>query len=148
MSVLGITPKKPTPAKFFKKVYKIRAIIVFSVLAILVLQYFFFNLIQGQFLSKKYQFNRNIPYVKDISLLIFLLSKLKSIFSIVVTFSRVQQSFKNKEVLKIPENCVISVTNPLVYYLIVKIGYAKLLLITKLIVRDIKLEFNKKKLCL
>lgn len=38
MSILKILPKKPTLAKFFKKAYKMRAMIIFPSLGIMLLQ--------------------------------------------------------------------------------------------------------------
>ena len=45
MFVLEVTPKKLTIALFFKKSYKIKAVIIFLALLILVLLYIFDNLI-------------------------------------------------------------------------------------------------------
>lgn len=84
--VLGIPPKKQTLARFFKKAYKIKAVIVFPALRILDLKYPSLDLIWGQFLSKKYQFNKDNPYIKNISRLISLLPKMQSIFFIVAAF--------------------------------------------------------------
>lgn len=45
VSVLGILPKKPTLARFFEKAYKIRAVTVFSTLAVQVLKHLSLDLI-------------------------------------------------------------------------------------------------------
>lgn len=66
VSVPQIPPKKPTLRKFFKRVYKIRAVIVFPVLGTMVLQYISLDLTWGQFMSKEYQFNEDNPYIKNI----------------------------------------------------------------------------------
>lgn len=78
--------KKPTLAKFFKRAYKICAVIVFSALAALILQHSFLDLTWSQFMREKYQFDKDNPYIKNIPLLISLLPKLESIFSIVAAF--------------------------------------------------------------
>ncbi len=67
MFVLGIPPKKPTLARFFKKAYKIRAVTVFPVLATLVWKHSLLDPTCGQFLSEEYQFDKNNPYLKNIS---------------------------------------------------------------------------------
>lgn len=79
----GNPPKKPTLAKFFGRVYKICAVIVFLALVALVLQHPFFDLTWGQFLREEYQFDEDNPYVKNLPLLMSLLPKLESILSIV-----------------------------------------------------------------
>lgn len=82
-------PKKSILARFFKRAYKIRGVIVFLALATLILQYLFFDLTLGQFLNEKYQFDKDNPYVKNLSLKMFLLSKLESIFSIIAAFGTI-----------------------------------------------------------
>lgn len=47
VSILGILLKKPTLARFFKKVYKIKIVTVFPTLATLVLKYPSLDLIWG-----------------------------------------------------------------------------------------------------
>lgn len=54
-----------------------------------------------------------------------------------------EYKFKNGAMLKLPEKLIITVINPLVCYLIVKISYAKLLLITKLIFIGIEFEVSE-----
>lgn len=51
-----------------------------------------------------------------------------------------QYKIENRTVLGVPKTLVIAAINPLVYYLIVKVSYAGLLLITKLIFIGIKFE--------
>lgn len=48
--------------------------------------------------------------------------KIESIFSIVIVFDKMEYEFKNGVVLEVPEKLVIAITNPLVYYLIVKVS--------------------------
>lgn len=118
-SAPGNPPRKPTFAGFFEKAYKIWTVAIYPAFAALVLQQPFFDLTRGQFLRKDYLFNEDNPYIKNISLLISLSPKLKSIFSIVVILDRMQHEFKNRTLSKVPEELVIIVTNPLVCYLIV-----------------------------
>ena len=143
-SAPGNPPKKPTIARFFERAYKICIVTVFPVLAALVLQHPFLDLTWGQFLREEYQFDKDNPYVKNLSLLISSSPKLESIFSIVAAFDTMQYEFKNGAVIKVPEKLVIAVTNPLVCYLIVKVDYADLFLVSKLIVLGIKFEVPKK----
>ncbi len=56
------------------------------------------------------------------------LPKIESIFSIVAALNKMEYEFKNGVMLEVPEKLVIATTNPLVYYLIVKVSYARLLL--------------------
>lgn len=65
---------------------------------------------------------------------------MKSIFSIITTINTIEYEFKNGVVLEIPKKLVIMTMNLLICYLIVKIDYAKLLLITKLIFIGIEFE--------
>lgn len=148
MFVPGILPQTRTLAKFFKKVYKIKAVTVFPVLALLVLQYPSFDLIQSQFLSKKYQFDKNNLCVKNIFWLIFLFHKIQSIFFIIAFLNIMQYKFENRAILDIPEKLVIAVTNPLVCYLIVEVSYVKPLLITKPIFIGIIYKVFKKTSCI
>ena len=67
MCVAKILPKKPTFVKFFEKVYKIKTVIVFLALAILVLKHLSLDLTWCQFLSKEYGFDKNNPDLKNIS---------------------------------------------------------------------------------
>ncbi len=68
------------------------------------------------------------------------LPKIESIFSIVTILDKMKYKFKNRVVLEVLEKLVIAATNPLVYYLIVKVSYVRLLLITKLIFIGIEFE--------
>lgn len=79
-------------------------------------------------------------YVKNISLLIFLLPKLKINFSIITTLGTIQYEFKNEIVMEMPEKFVIAMTNPLICYLIAKIDYTILFMVSKLIILGIKFE--------
>ncbi len=128
VSVPGIPPKKSTLARFFMRAYKIRTVTIFRTLAILILKHPSVDLTWGQFLSEKYQFDKNNSYLKNISQLMFLLPKIESIFSIVAALDKIENKFKNGVVLEVPEKFVIAVTNLLVCYLIVEVSYAKLLL--------------------
>lgn len=134
--------KKLTFAKFFEKAYKSYAVTIFLVFAALVLQHPFFDLTQGHFLKEEYQFHKGNPYVQNLSLLMCLSPKLKSIFSIVAVLATIQYEFKNKAVAEIPEKLEIAATNPLVWYLIVKIDYGNLFVVNKLIVFGIKFEVS------
>lgn len=53
-----------------------------------------------------------------------------------------EYKFKNEAILEVSENLVIVLTNPLVCYLIIKMSYAKLLLITKLMFLGIEFEVS------
>ena len=76
---------------------------------------------QGQFLRKKYQFEKDNLYIKNLPLLIFLSPKLESIFSIFAALGTMQYEFENGAVLEVPEKLVIAVRNLLMYYLIIKV---------------------------
>lgn len=69
------------------------------------------------------------------------LSKIKTIFSIIVAFDKIKYKFENGAVLRLSKKLVIAATNPLVCYLIVKVSYVGLLLITNLILIGIEFEF-------
>lgn len=69
-----------------------------------------------------------------------LLPKIESIFSIVVVFDKMKYKFENRAVLEVPDKLVIVVTNLLICYIIVKVSYARLLLITKLMFISIEFE--------
>lgn len=137
-----ILSKKPTLAKFFEKAYKIKVIIVFLILATLVLRHLSLDLTQIQFLSKMYQFKKNNLYLKNISQLMSLLPKMESIFFIVITLDKIEYEFKNRAVLEVPEQLIITTTNLLVYYLIIEVSYTRLLLITKLTFICIEFEVS------
>lgn len=62
-----------------------------------------------------------------------LLPRIKSIFFIVDFFNKMKYELKNKIVLEVLKKLIITRINLLVYYLIIKINYAKLLLIIELI---------------
>lgn len=66
--------------------------------------------------------------------------KIESIFFIVAVFDKMEYEFENKTVLEVPKKLIIVATNLLVCYLIVKVSYIKLLLITKLIFIGIEFE--------
>lgn len=70
----------------------------------------------------------------------FLLPKMKSIYSIFAALDNMKYMFKNRIVLEISKKLIIAATNPLVGYLIVKVSYARSLLIIKLIF--IGIEFD------
>lgn len=54
-----------------------------------------------------------------------------------------QYKFENEVVLKVPKKLMIVATNLQICYLIIKISYANLLLITKLIILGIKFKIFK-----
>lgn len=70
-----------------------------------------------------------------------LLPKIKAIFSIVTTLDKVQYEFKNGIILEVSEKFVITATNLLIYYIIVKVSYIGPLPITKLMFIYIKFKF-------
>ena len=140
VSVPRIVPQKPTLTRFFKRIYKIRVVTVFLALAALVLKHPLFELTWGQFLSEKYQFDKNNSYLKNISWLMSLFPKMESIFSIIASLDKIKYEFENEAVLKVPEKLVIAATNPLICYLIVEVSYARVLLITKLMFKGIKFK--------
>lgn len=70
--------------------------------------------------------------------------KLDFLFSIIGTLSKMEYKFKNRVVLELPKKFIIVMTNPLAYYLIIKVGYTKRLLINKLILIYLKFEFSQK----
>ena len=55
--------------------------------------------------------------------------------------------FENKVVLEVSKKLVIAATNPLMCYLIVKVNYAKVLLITKLMFIGIEFEVSREASC-
>ncbi len=65
---------------------------------------------------------------------------MESIFSIITALDKIEYKFENGVVLEVPEKLVIAGTNPLVCYLIVKVNYARPLLITKLMFIGIEFE--------
>lgn len=69
--------------------------------------------------------------------------KMKSIFSIIAILGKMHYEFENKTVLKLPKKLIIAPTNQLVCYLIVKVSYARSLLITKLIFIDIGFKVSR-----
>lgn len=73
--------------------------------------------------------------------------KIESIFSIIAVFDKIEYKFKSRVVLEIPEKLVIAATNPLMCYLIVKISYARPLLIIKLIFISIKFQVSQEVSC-
>lgn len=90
MSVIEILPIKSTLARFFERVHKIRAVTVFPALVMLILRHPLPDLTWGQFLSKKYQFDKNNTYLKNISWLISSSPKMESIFSIVAILDKME----------------------------------------------------------
>ncbi len=95
VSVLKIPLKKLILTRFFEKAYKIRAVIVFLALTTLVLKHLSLDLTWGQFLGKKYKFNENNPYLKNISRLMSLSLKIESVFSIVAALDKMEYKFEN-----------------------------------------------------
>lgn len=73
-------------------------------------------------------------------MLMFLLSKLETIFFIITTFGIMQYKFRNGAMLEVPKKLIIVATNSLVCYLIIKVSYINLILITKLIILGIKFK--------
>lgn len=55
-----------------------------------------------------------------------------------------QYKFENRAVAKVPEKLIIAAINPLVCYLMIKIDYTNLFLVSKLIILDIKFEDSRK----
>lgn len=143
ISIFEIPSKKPTLARCFQRVYKIRIVTVFPALAMVVLKYPSLDLTWTQFLSEEYQFNKNKPYLRNISRLMSLSLKMESIFSIVATLDKIEYELKNGVMLKVPKKLVIAITNPLVCYLIVKVNYIRPLLIIKLIFISIEFKVFK-----
>ena len=146
-TIVSVPVILPTLVRFFEKAYKISAITVFLVLAALVFKHTLLDLIQSQFLSKEYQFDKNNLYLKNISWLMSLSPKLESIFSIIASFDKMKYEFKNRVVLEVPEKLFIAATNPLVCYLIVEVSYARALLITKLIFIGIEFDVPREASC-
>ena len=66
--------------------------------------------------------------------------KLESIFSIIAALGTIQYEFKKRTVLEVLEKLIIVATNPLVWYLIVKVNYTDPLLIIKLIILGIEFK--------
>lgn len=122
----------------------IKTVTIFLALATLVLKPPSFYLTWNQFLNKKYQFDKNNLYLKNISWLIFSLHKIESIFSIIATLDKMEYEFENKVVLEVVEKLVITVTNLLICYLIVKVSYARPLVIIKLMFISIEFEIFRK----
>ncbi len=75
------------------------------------------------------------------------LPKIESIFSIIAIFDKMEYEFKNGAVLEVPKKLVAAVTNPLICYLIVKVSYTRLLLITKLMFIGIEFEVSREASC-
>ncbi len=76
-----------------------------------------------------------------------LLPKMESIFSIVTALDKIEYEFKNGAVLEVPEKLLITATNPLICYFIVKVSYARPLLITKLMFIGIEFEVPREASC-
>lgn len=103
--------KKRNFRKISKKRFKIKVATIFPVLVMLILQHLFFDQIQCHFLSKKYQFDKDNLYVKNISWLIFLMPKIESSFIIIALLDKIQYKFKNGAILKMPKKLVITIIN-------------------------------------
>ena len=73
--------------------------------------------------------------------------KIEFIFSIIAFLDKMKYEFENRAVLKVPKKLIIMATNLLVCYLIVKVSYAKALLITKLIFIGIEFKVFRKASC-
>lgn len=73
--------------------------------------------------------------------------KMELIFSIVTALNKIEYKFKNGVVLEILEKLVIAAINPLIYYLIAKVSYARPLLITKLIFMGLEFEVPEEASC-
>lgn len=54
-----------------------------------------------------------------------------------------QYKFENRAVAKVPKKLIIAAINPLVCYLMIKIDYTNLFLVSKLIILDIKFEDSR-----
>lgn len=78
----------------------------------------------------------------------FLLPKIESIFSIVTTLNKIEYKFVNGVVLEMLKKLIITATNLLICNLIIKVSYARLLLITKLIFISIEFEVSGKTSCI
>lgn len=115
-------PKKPTLARFFERAYKVRAVTVFPALAALVLQQPSLDLTWGQFMDEGFLRDDQNPYLSYISLLMASSPKLDAIFAIVEGLGTMRFEFNNGVVSEVAEKLVIAATNPLVCYLIVKVG--------------------------
>ena len=147
VSVFRILPKKPTLMRFYENAYKIKAVIVFPAFMVLILKHPSLDLTWEQFLSKEYQFDKNNSYLKNISWLRSSLLKMESIFSIIASFDKIKYEFKNGVVLKVSKKLIIAAINPLICYLIVKVSYARALLIIKLMFIDIEFKVLGKTSC-
>lgn len=69
-----------------------------------------------------------------------LLPKIKSIFPTIAVLDKIEYKFENGVVLEVPAKLVMIVTYLLVYYIIDKVSYARLLLITKQMFISIEFE--------
>ncbi len=76
-----------------------------------------------------------------------MLPKLDLIYSIIGIFSKIQYKFKNRVVLEVLKKLVIVVINLLIYYLIVEMGYVRVLLINKLMFISIEFEIFREANC-
>lgn len=72
-----------------------------------------------------------------------LLLKLESIFLIVAAFNIMQYKLKNKAIARVFKKFIIIITNLLISYLIFKVDYINLFLVSKLIIFNIKFEVLK-----
>ncbi len=133
--------------RFLKRVKKIKVVIIVLVLVTLILKHRLLDLTWGQFISKKYRFDKNNLYIKNIFWLISSLPRIKLILSIITIVDRIQYLFENKAELEVPEKLVIVETNLLMCYIIVKLSYTRLLVIIKQIFMGIKFEVFRKTSC-
>lgn len=79
-------------------------------------------------MNKKYEFDKNNLYLKNILWLMFLSPKIELIFSIIATINKIKYMIENGVVLEIPEKLIIMAINPLVCYLIIEVSNIRLLL--------------------
>lgn len=90
-------------------------------------------------------FDKNNPYLRNISQLISLISKIESVFFTITAFDKMEYEFKNGVILEVLKKFIIVTINLLIYYLIIEVSYVRSLLIIKLIFISIKkFEFPRK----
>lgn len=108
--------------KFFAKAYKIRATIVFSAFASIIVDHPSLDLTWEQFCLLQYDANPTNPYISNLSLLSELSPKLHKIFRIIQSLGKMNYVFpETQERLKVPEKLMIATTNPPIAYLIIKV---------------------------
>lgn len=74
-------------------------------------------------------------------------SKIELILSNIIALDKMKYKFENEAVLEVLEKLIITATNLLVCYLIIKVYYTRLLLITKLIFLGIEFKVFRKANC-